>query len=537
MDLIVLLLSTKINNHAQTKGKNKMGVIKNTILGIVGLAVVGGATAMAIPQSRNWCLDQIAKHSTIYKTAINERDDARNDAKNKQETINSLNKTVAEKEQALKEAEELIATKNAEIAEKDADIADKQKAIEAKDAEIASKQSTIDEQSANIDTLTEQKTSLLSAVTEIDNKATQTSDSVEFDNLEARKTEILVRIDALNDLIADATTEKSKLQSDVDALTKEKVTLQDEVNALTSDKEQLQQEVATLTTEKQNLQNQIDTLNTQLAEFEQYTLNIDQTNPVESITIEDNKLNTTFKLDNFSITQLSLYAWQNVTVKYSMVQDLTIKATFDGAVQDSDSITIVGSSFKGSTISIGSITQAKSDVLNLREKMFIAKDNQWVVDFETKQVAIYGGIMIIDTGTNKTVNIDGEDFNKYNLNTPLGDSTNYFVWVDNLDSPSKVYCGLSTSDDSDIPLDKSLFVQQTIKNPTVLSDYTNCKTQIFNFSDNTLTLNESGEVKLTGTFIQTDNILTVTWSDGSSSEITLIGKVVLIYNNEFFTCP
>ena len=141
-----------------------MGVIKNTILGIVGLAVVGGATAMAIPQSRNWCLDQIAEHSTIYKTAINERDDARADAKNKQEGINKLNETVSEKEKELKEANALIATKNALIAEKGADIAEKQKAIDAKDADIANKQSTIDEQSANINTLNSQKTSLLSAI-------------------------------------------------------------------------------------------------------------------------------------------------------------------------------------------------------------------------------------------------------------------------------------------------------------------------------------------------------------------------------------
>lgn len=342
-----------------------MGVIKNTILGIVGLAVVGGATAMAIPQSRNWCLDQIAKHSTIYKTAINERDDARADAQNKQETINKLNDIVAEKEKELKEANALIDTKNALIAEKDADIAEKQKAIEAKDAEIAEKQSTIDEQSANINTLNSQKTSLLSAVTEIDNKANSTSDSVEIDNLEARKTEILVRIDSLNDLIADATKEKAKLQSDVDALTKEKVALQDEVNELTSDKTQLQQEVATLTTEKQNLQSQIDSLNSQLAEFEQYTLNIDQTNPVESITIEDTKLGTSATMSNVNITTLNLYSWQNATIKYASVDGATVKATLNGTMQDTDTVTIVGSNNKGASISIGSATQPIGKVAGL----------------------------------------------------------------------------------------------------------------------------------------------------------------------------
>ena len=362
-----------------------MGVIKNTILGIVGLAVVGGATAMAIPQSRNWCLDQIAKHSTIYKTAINERDDAREDAKNKQETINSLNKTVAEKEQALKEANELIATKNALIAEKDATIAEKQKAIAEKDAEIAEKDAeiaekqslieakdkTIAEQTTSINTLTTQKTSLLSAVTEIDQKINSTSDSVEIDNLEAKKTTILTRIEELDSQIETLTTQKAKLendvktlqadktqlQSEVETLTSDKTKLQNQVNSLTSEKTQLQQEVATLTTEKQNLQNQIDILNAQLAEFEQYTLNIDQTNPVESITIEDTKLGTSATMSNVNITTLKLYSWQNATIKYAAVENDTIKATLNGTAQETDTVKIVGSDNKGAIINIGSAIQ------------------------------------------------------------------------------------------------------------------------------------------------------------------------------------
>lgn len=359
-----------------------MGVIKNTILGIVGLAVVGGATAMAIPQSRNWCLDQIAKHSTIYKTAITERDDARADAQNKQETINKLNETVSEKEKELKEANELIATKNALIAEKDADIAEKQKAIEARDAEladkqktieakdktIAEKQATIDEQTTSINTLTSQKTSLLSAVTEIDNKINSTSDAVEINNLETRKTAILNQIDQLDSQIETLTSQKAQLennvqtlqsdktqlQSQVATLTSDKTNLQNQVNTLTFEKTQLQQEVATLTTEKQNLQNQIDTLNSQLAEFEQYTLNIDQTNPVESITIEDTKLGTSATMSNVNITTLKLYSWQNATIKYAAVENDTIKATLNGVVQDTDTITIIGSTNKSASISIGS---------------------------------------------------------------------------------------------------------------------------------------------------------------------------------------
>ena len=428
MDLIVLLLSTKLTITRKQKEKLNMGVIKNTILGIVGLAVVGGATAMAIPQSRNWCLDQIAKHSTIYKAAINERDDARADAKNKQETINNLNKTVAEKEQALKEAEELIATKNALIAEKDATIADKQKTIEEKDAEIVSKQSlieakdktiaekqaTIDEQTTSINTLTTQKTSLLSAVTEIDNKINSTSDSVEIDNLEAKKTAILTQIEELDSQIETLTSQKTKLENDVkvlqtdktqlqneiDTLTADKTNLQNQVNSLTTEKTQLQQEVATLTSEKQNLQNQIDTLNSQLAEFEQYTLQIDQTNPVESITIEDTKLGTSATMSNVNITTLKLYSWQNATIKYASVEGSTIKATLNGTSQETDTVIVVGSVNKGASISIGSATQPIGKVAGLYKTGTDELTKSWSQlladgDIKFEMDAMYGGNALV----------------------------------------------------------------------------------------------------------------------------------------------
>lgn len=424
-------------------------------------------------------------------------------------TIKDRDNTIDEQKTTIVALEDENKISKEKIEQLTKDLSAKVSEIAEKDKQIAEKDNLIEENNHKIQTLNNQKTTLLASVAEIDNKLTSTTDAVDVDNLEARKTAILGQIDVLNTEIANLTNEKTKLEQDVD----------------------------TLTTEKQNLQNQIDTLNTRLAEFDQYTLNIDQTIPVESIKIEDTKLGTSATMSDVNIKTLTLYSWQNATIKYASVDGATVKATLNGTSQDTDTITIVGSNNKGASISIGAITEAKSDVLNLRKKMFISQDNQWVVDFGTKQVALYGGLMTIDTSANKTVNIDGEDFNKYNLNTNLGGSTNYFVWVDNLDFPSKVYCGSSTSDDSDIPQDKSLFVQQTIKNPTVQPYYTDCKTQSFNFSDNTLTLNESGSAKLTGTFTQTDNILTVTWSDGSSAEITLIGTAVLIYNDSFFTLP
>lgn len=574
MDLIVLLLSTKIDNHAQTKGKNKMGVIKNTILGILGLAVVGGATAMAIPQSRNWCLDQIAKHSTIYKTAINERDDAREDAKNKQETINNLNKTVAEKEQALKEAEELIATKNAEIAEKDATIADKQKTIEEKDAEIVSKQSlieakdktiaekqaTIDEQTTSINTLTTQKTSLLSAVTEIDNKINSTSDAVEIDNLETRKTAILTQIEELDSQIETLTSQKTKLendvktlqadktqlQSEVDALTTDKTNLQNQVNTLTSEKTQLQQEVTALTTEKQNLQSQIDTLNAQLAEFEQYTLNIDQTNPVESITIEDTKLGTSATMSNVNITTLNLYSWQNATIKYAPVDGSPVKATLNGTSQEADTVTIVGSENKGSTVSIGTITEL-SRYVPLETNVFNDMNTRspFAVNFNTQEVALNSKVYTLDVSAPKQVVIDDVTYYRlpikdangelYFTSNPSGSDALYFyIWVDNYENATKGYWGYSTDAGEISEKHELTNYTERVFYLAGSNDYTGLDGLKITMSDDDITLSNSSGVVKKGKAPSRDNVRTVTWEDGTTDEITIIINCVIEYNGHLY---
>ena len=301
------------------------------------------------------------------------------------EKIEQLTKDLSAKVAELLEKDKQIEAKDAEIAEKDATIADKQKAIDAKDKEIEEKNKTIadkdaliseketeiEESNHRVQILNSQKTSLLSAVTEIDQKINSTSDSVEIDNLEARKTAILTQIEELDSQIETLTSQKTKLendvktlqadktqlQSEVDALTTDKTNLQNQVNTLTSEKTQLQQEVTTLTTEKQNLQSQIDTLNAQLAEFEQYTLNIDQTNPVESITIEDTKLGTSATMSNVNITTLKLYSWQNATIKYkpSEEENKSIFATINGVHSSQRFVVIKGSDYKGETVNISSI--------------------------------------------------------------------------------------------------------------------------------------------------------------------------------------
>ena len=351
--------------------------IASTLAGLVfvGSVAGGGVYSAKLIKDRDKTIDD-------QKTTIGTLEEENKVSKAQ---IEKLTKDLSAKVAELLEKDKQIEAKDAIIAEKDATIAEKQKAIDAKDKEIEEKNKTIAEKDAliseketeieesnhRVQILNGQKTSLLSAVTEIDNKINSTSDSVEIDNLEARKTAILTQIGQLDSQIETLTSQKAKLENDVkvlqadktqlqqeiDTLTSDKTNLQNQVSTLTSEKTQLQQEVATLTTEKQNLQSQIDTLNSQLAEFEQYTLNIDQTNPVESITIEDTKLGTSATMSNVNITTLKLYSWQNATIKYkpSEEENKSIFATKNGVHSSQRFVVIKGSDYKGETVNISSI--------------------------------------------------------------------------------------------------------------------------------------------------------------------------------------
>ena len=361
----------------QTKRKKIDRILASTLAGVLCAGALAGGGYYAYKQIKDrdkTIADQKTTIGTLEeenKVSKAQIEKLTKDLSAKIDELTEKDKQIEAKDAIIAEKDADIADKQKTIAEKDADIADKQKTIDAKDKIIADKQSTIDEQITSINTLTSQKTSLLSAVTEIDNKINSTSDSVEIDNLQTRKTAILNQIDQLDSQIETLTTQKTKLENDVktlqsdkaqlqnqvDTLTSDKTTLQNQVNTLTSEKTQLQQEIATLTTEKQNLQSQIDTLNTQLAEFEQYTLNIDQTNPVESITIEDTKLGTSATMSNVNITTLKLYSWQNATIKYkpSEEENKSIFATKNGVHSSQRFVVIKGSDYKGETVNISSI--------------------------------------------------------------------------------------------------------------------------------------------------------------------------------------
>lgn len=343
--------------------------IASTLAGLVfvGSVAGGGVYSAKLIKDRD---KTIADQKTTIGTLEEEN-------KVSKEKIEQLTKDLSAKIAELLEKDKQIEAKNALIAEKDADIADKQKAIEEKDATIADKQKTIEAKDKTI----------------AEKQATIDEQTASINTLTSQKAQLENEVKTLQ-------SDKIQLQNEIDTLTSDKTNLQNQVNSLTSEKTQLQQEVATLTTEKQNLQSQIDTLNSQLAEFEQYTLQIDQTNPVESITIEDTKLGTSATMSNVNITTLKLYSWQNATIKYAPVDDATVKATLNGTSQETDTVTIVGSNNKGASISIGSATQPIGKVAGLYKTGTDELTKSWSQlledgDIKFEMDAMYGGNALV----------------------------------------------------------------------------------------------------------------------------------------------
>ena len=190
------------------------------------------------------------------------------------EQIDQLKQDIDAKNSELVEKNALIENKNTEIVQKDKTIAENQKAIESKDLEIANKQAKIDEQTTNINTLTEQKTQLLSAVTEIDNKINSTTDSVEIDTLEAKKTSILTKLNELDGQISSLTASKTQLENNIKTLQTDKASLQNQIDRLTSEKTTLEQQVEALTSDKTSLANQLDDLKKQLEASTDYNATV-----------------------------------------------------------------------------------------------------------------------------------------------------------------------------------------------------------------------------------------------------------------------
>ena len=191
---------------------------------------------------------------------------------------------------------------------------------EAIKTELAEIKTQLEEKQAQVTTLTEQKTELLSTVTELDNKINSTTDETQLETLTIKKTAILNKVEDLNSQISS---------------------LETEINTLDA---------------------RVDELELQLATYETYTLNIDTTNNIESITIEDTKLGTSATLTNLEISTLELFSWQNATITYAQNEQNSIYATMNGSQLESNVVTITGSENKGASVQIGSVIEENEEI-------------------------------------------------------------------------------------------------------------------------------------------------------------------------------
>ena len=107
--------------------------------GLLGIAVVAGGAVMAVPQSRNWVLDEIAKTSNIYKTAVEENDGLKLQIEELKTQKDSLLKAVSEIDNAINETEDQTTIEVLQV--KKQAILNEVKALNDKISELEVKQS------------------------------------------------------------------------------------------------------------------------------------------------------------------------------------------------------------------------------------------------------------------------------------------------------------------------------------------------------------------------------------------------------------
>ena len=203
-----------------------MGKALKSLIGWLCFLIIATGVALAlIPTTREQIADWAMRFSPKHTQTIEQN-------KKQAEEITSLKEEVKTKQNTIAEKDSLIATKDSQLKEKN--------------TAIANYETQLDTCKNNIETLSTQKVLLCNSLTEIDNKINSTTDSVELENLETKKSAILNQIDTLNSEIATLTEQKTQLETDIATLQQEKITLQNEIAQLKVEKANLQKEVADL---------------------------------------------------------------------------------------------------------------------------------------------------------------------------------------------------------------------------------------------------------------------------------------------------
>src|SRR5574344_80707 len=244
-----------------------MGVIKNTLVGILGLAVVGGAVAFGVPQFRKKIVDEIAKTSDIYKNSQSNNADL---TKKQQDTTTELGQKIND----LKETNDKLDSANASIKSKESQIADLQtknttltSELNTKQTELTALQSKydidIDKLNADISKLIGEKTTLQSQYDEEVAKYNTDTSSLKA-QINSKQNEIDSKKAELLTLQTKYDTDTASLQSLITAKQNELESVNAQLTQILSEKTALENQVTQLSCDKSLLQTQITDLQAQI---------------------------------------------------------------------------------------------------------------------------------------------------------------------------------------------------------------------------------------------------------------------------------
>lgn len=285
-----------------------MGVFKNFLIGTLGVAVIGGATALAIPQSRNFVLDKIAEQSEIYKTAMDNNSKLEQDNKDLQETSSAQADAIAKlktdldtKSTALTKCQGDLETVTVKKTELETTLASKeiviqnltqdktdlttqlttansekgtlQSQLETANSEKSELQTTVTNLTSSVEILTAQKSTLETqlATSEGDKQALQTQlDSVNT-QLETVQSDLATAQSDLatkTSVVENLTSQLAEKQTQIDSLTSQLSANQSELDQANSDKSNLQSQLDSANAQISTLQSQISTLETEKADLQ-----------------------------------------------------------------------------------------------------------------------------------------------------------------------------------------------------------------------------------------------------------------------------
>ena len=343
----------------------KFGTIAGVTL--AGLMLATGV-AFAVPQSKDWLLDNFAKHSTVYKTQVEENNSLKAELKATKADLSSTEQELGTTKSQLTRKETELDEVTTLYDESSRQLASVTETLASTTSELETTKTTLAEKENQVTTLTEEKTMLLNNVTELDNQINETTDQTTLENLSQKMTEMLNKVDNLNTQI---------------------VTLQNEITNLNDTVSSLQAQIQTLENEKTQLSTQVGSLQMQITALEQDK--IDLQSQVDNLQIQVNEKQTRIETLENQIAEMGQYnAYVQESVNY-----------FDITLVQTDTATT------GSYFEIGTLS---SDVTETTSKSTSTTSNSIILKYlcnptiqYTSLTKNYNLIFTLDDGTTQTI--------------------------------------------------------------------------------------------------------------------------------------